>query len=134
VLHEDCDVPRLRTATELRTFALRCRERFDAAQKELLNLFANRIGEIARLCLEVADRLSEREQIVSSPLTSAATELVQAGLFDRRAIRASEEQRDRDTAATEEARQHLAVLESHRHLVPSLDLRAILLVDGRSRS
>lgn len=134
VLHEDCDVPRLRTATELRTFALRCRGRFDAAQKELLNLFANRTGEIARLCLQVADRLSEREQIVSSPLSSASTELVQAGLFDGRAIRASEEQRDRDTAATEEARQHLAVLESHRHLVPSLDLRAILLVSGRSRS
>jgi superfamily II DNA or RNA helicase len=134
VLHESCDVPFLRTAGEVRTFALRCRRRFDAAQTMLLSLFSDRIGQIAQSCQRAAEALADREQIVSSPSSSAARQLVQGGLFDRRAIRTNDEQRNREAADQEHAQHQLNALESYRHLMPSLEVRAILLVSGRSPS
>ena len=134
VLHEGCDVPRLRTAGEVRAFALACRRRFDVAQTMVLSLFRDRIDHVAGACLRAAEAQVDREQIVSSPFTSTARQLVQGGLFDRRAVRTSDEQRDREAVVREEAQHRIADLEAHRDLIPSLDLRAILLVSGRSRS
>jgi Helicase conserved C-terminal domain/SNF2-related domain len=134
VLHERCAVPRLRTAGEVRVFALACRARFDAAHMALLNSFSDRIDRSGQSCLRVTEALSDREQLVSSPFTSTARQLVQSGLFDRRAIRTNEEQREREAAVQEDAQYRLAALEARRHLVSSLELRAILLVSGRSQA
>jgi superfamily II DNA or RNA helicase len=133
-LHERCFVPRLKTTADVRAFARNCRERFDAVQEIRLHLFRDRLDQVTRLCLQAVAGLLDRERIIAGPVTSTAGQLVQGGLFDRRAIRHQDQQRDRDAALLEEMRRRCRALEAHKQLKPSLDLRAILLVSGRGRS
>jgi len=133
-LHERCSVPHTRTTADVRAFARNCRERFDAVQEIHLHWFRDRFDRVTRLCLQAVEGLLDREQIIAGPLTSTAGQLVQGGLFDRRAIRHQDHQRDRDAALLEEMQRRCRALKAHKQLKPSLDLRAILLVGGRGWS
>jgi hypothetical protein len=127
-LHERCLVPRLITTNDVRAFAADCRRRFEAAQDSRLTLFRDRIGLVSRSCLRTSEALLAREQIIAEPATSTARQLVQGGLFDRRAVQTQDRQRGREAAFLQEVRQRAQVTEAHRHLTPSLLLHAVLLV------
>jgi hypothetical protein len=133
-LREENYTGRLTTAHQVRTAALSFLRRIEDTGPPILNLFRHHIEHFAQSCTRVATALSDRERIVSSTSTSAARQLVQAGLFDRRALQANDAQRERESSILDERDRRLAALGAQTRLIPSLNLQAILFVAGRGRS
>jgi hypothetical protein len=77
--------------------------------------------------------LADRERIISLPVASAARQLVQGGLFSRRAVRASRERERVAESILEEASQRIAALKARTSLTPRATLAAILLVEDHTR-
>jgi cysteine synthase len=74
-----------------------------------------------------------RERALAAGAPSAAQQLVQAGLFDQRAMRASAARSRAAAVLLEDAGQRRSSLASAT-LTASLDLRAILIVPNRASS
>ena len=132
-LHEPRFIPRLRTAADVRAFATDCRRRFESTEGAWLGLFRARLDHVTATCLRATGRALEREQILAAPVASTARQLVQGGLFDRRANRIHDHQRHREAAILEEGQRRSRALEAQRQLRRSIELRAILLVSSGRR-
>jgi superfamily II DNA or RNA helicase len=97
-------------------------ERFRAA--------IERVGDAHRA---VAASLERRERDIASVIPEAATQLVQAGLFDRRAVKAADERRRQIGGRLADARERIDALGTSGQLTTSIDLRAKLTLAVRSR-
>lgn len=83
--------------------------------------------------LRALDALERRERSLAVALPSAAGQLVQAGLFDRRALHADQIRRAEVGARVDASRERLWNLEGARQLCTTCDLIAVLLVSGSRR-
>jgi hypothetical protein len=78
-----------------------------------------------------AAAIAAREHAIVESLPSTATQLVQAGLFDQRAVRASSARSQVSAARRAEAARRVEALISSSDLQPSIEVRAVLVVPGR---
>jgi hypothetical protein len=74
------------------------------------------------------DALARRERAISAPARSAARELVQAGLFDRRSIRAARRRHEATAALLDRASTAIETLSTARELTVDARPRAILFL------
>jgi hypothetical protein len=96
-----------------------------------LTLFGGRVATLVQLCHKMSSAVADREKVVALPTQFAARQLVQAGLFDRRAIRADQERERAAAAILEETDRRIQALDARLPLTPSLTLAALLLVEDR---
>jgi hypothetical protein len=101
---------------------------------EFRHLFEDRIEQVRVSCARVAAALAGRENTVAATSVSSARQLVQRGLFEKRAEMDGEERARVASAARDESTQRLTSLAGWHRLTPSLRLLAILLVNGREHS
>lgn len=87
---------------------------------------ASRIDEVTALHEAAIASLERREAAMARARPSAARELVQPGLFDRRAVRAQQAGRQSAGALLEESDAQLASLERSRALTTSVELVALM--------
>jgi superfamily II DNA or RNA helicase len=97
----------------------------------VLALFGGRITTLVQLFKKMSSAVADREKVIALPTQFAARQLVQAGLFDRRVIRADQERERAAAAIREETDQHIQALDARLPLTPSLTLAALLLVEDR---
>jgi superfamily II DNA or RNA helicase len=90
-----------------------------------------RLGRIASRWREAAATAAARERGILASLPSTATQLVQAGLFDQRAIRASTTRSHASALLVEEAARRIDASTTEAHLSMSVGLRAVLVIAGR---
>jgi hypothetical protein len=132
-LHEPRSIGHPRTSEDVRHII----DSLSVDRRETLEgfiyLFKERIENARRSCAHVATALSERENVVSAPALSSARQLVQRGLFDRRAENASLDRARTNAAVLEEAAHRVDSLASWSDVTPSLKLHAILLVTDLPR-
>jgi hypothetical protein len=84
VIHERRTYRRLRTPADVRR-SIRILKLLDPElTQDTLQFLEQRIEDVRAHCARVGRSLAEREGIVSAPAMSAAQQLVQRGLFDRR--------------------------------------------------
>jgi superfamily II DNA or RNA helicase len=76
----------------------------------------------------------QREREIASAIPGAAQRLVQAGLFDRRALRAAAARRESAGLLRDEGQMIAASLDAAERLSVSVDLRGILLLGGARAS
>jgi len=95
-------------------------------------LFGGRIATLVQLFRKMSSAVADREKVIALPTQFAARQLVQAGLFDRRVIRADQERERAAAAIREETDQHIQALDARLPLTPSLTLTALLLVEDRA--
>jgi hypothetical protein len=96
-------------------------------------IFRERIAHLIQQCSRASSALVDRERVVALPISSTARHLVQSSLFDRRAIRASREQKRTTAAVLEDANLRIEALMARAALAPSVRLAAVLLIEDRSR-
>jgi len=96
-------------------------------------IFRERIAHVTQQCSRASSALAERERVVALPISSAARLLVQGSLFDRRAVRASREQKRTTVAVLEETNLRIEAVMARATLAPSVRLAAVLLIEDRSR-
>ena len=92
-----------------------------------MGLMSVRIGRLRAPGLEA---LRQREERLRQPLPSAARQLVQAGLFDRRAVRSATGRQAIHDASLLAAQARLDRLERSVHPEARAELAALLLVRG----
>ena len=128
--HVPCAVPgSLRRAADIKRWAERLLHRVQpAAAAHVLELARQRIGTARPECQRALAARRQREDDLSATLASAAVQLVQAGLFDRRAVRAVETRRRSTAALREQAERAIDGLENADRLTASVELRAILII------
>ncbi len=102
-----------------------------AAVTHLQHGLARRLGEIAGAHQSVAAALEQRERAIAAAIPGAARQVVQAGLFDRRAIRTADARRHAAGVLLAEADDRRDALHASRQLTASFDVRAKLVV-GRA--
>ena len=128
-------MPRLqrqRRARDVRIVAPRLLQAaVDASTPTLVRLVEERINAIQPAVTRAISARRQREDDVSACHTSAARQLVQAGLFDRRAARAAAERQRAASASAEEAEGQNAALAAAPELTGSAELRAVLLMGRR---
>ena len=121
----------LRTAADLRAFAARFRDTADSTLRDrLLRHHQHRLEGIASEWRQAAAWLADRDRSILQSLPSAATRLVQAGLFDQRAIRMSALRARASALLTEEIGRRLHDITASSTLHPSAQLCAVLVVTG----
>lgn len=91
------------------------------------------LKDAATAHLRAIDALERRERSLAVALPSAAGQLVQAGLFDTRALHADRVRREDAGARGDASRERLRNLEGARQLSTTCDLIAVLLVSGSHR-
>jgi superfamily II DNA or RNA helicase len=129
-VHEARDISHVQTPSDVRA-EIRALNLHGADQRQrLLDLFQSRITDVCESCARVGAALSEREMVVSAPVRSAAQQLVQRGLFDRRSEGASDNRARVNTAILDEATHRMRSFNSWGRAVPSFSLYAILLVSN----
>jgi superfamily II DNA or RNA helicase len=129
----ECAAPsssRRRAAREALDAWLLARE--PAVRTLLLAGLAERISRITTSHGAAVAALEEREAAIARAVPSAARELVQAGLFDSRAVRAHQARRRAAGTLLEESEQRLRSLGSAERLALTIDVAAVLW-GGRRR-
>lgn len=97
------------------------------------NSVAGAAGLVAEQVRRAVSTLERRERGLAARMPSTARQLVQAGLFDRRAVRAHADQVRIADAQREEVDRQLAALAAARRVGFTLDLQAVLLATDRTR-
>ncbi len=132
IAHCEAACARPRTPSELRGIAARFRAEGEAVARDVVaRRFAGRLAVTAARCRTAAAAAADRERAILESLPSAAAELVQAGLFDQRAIRASTTRSRASARLVEEAARRIDTLASESQLSISVDLRAVLVISNR---
>ena len=90
-----------------------------------------RLTVIAARCAHAANMAAEREHAILRSFPSAATALVQAGLFDQRALRTSSARQQLSRTQQAEGRSRLEEIDTASRLASSLHWRAAVLVADR---
>jgi superfamily II DNA or RNA helicase len=127
-----CDV-RLphRSVAVIRAVAREWLRRFEPALRSAATSGAAlRLEEAARKYADCQDALDRRERAMAAALSSAAQQIVQAGLFDHRALRHAAERRRATAALLDESKRRSSALETRR-LMPRVELVAVLLTVPR---
>jgi superfamily II DNA or RNA helicase len=91
----------------------------------------SRVADLERRHIRALTSLASRERSMTAALPSPSQQLVQAGLFDGRAIRAKAVRTASVAALLEAAGQRLASLSTSARLEARFDLRAILVTSKR---
>ncbi len=122
------------TPAALRRLVSRFRESDEPAIPKLVRQhFAADLERISVRWQEAAASMTRREREIVECGSSAATQLVQAGLFDQRAVRASAARSHAAALQLEEAARRVDALVSSARLQESIDLCAVLVVTDGSR-
>lgn len=123
-----------RTAADVRRLAGHfMKEREPALRAVVLAAHADEIDAAATTHALALDRMEQREHTIAGALPSTARELVQAGLFDRRALNALGARRRRSGARLEASRDHLSELVRTREVITVAEPAAILIACGSTR-
>ena len=88
----------------------------------------SRFDEVIEMHKAMAAALRRRERDIAAAAPSAASQLVQAGLFDRRAVRAADARRRAAGALLDDAGERIRALDAAERLTPSIELVAKLLI------
>jgi superfamily II DNA or RNA helicase len=126
--------PSPRTATDVRrltTDFLKNRE--PALRAVVLAAHAAELAAAATTHARALEAMEQREHTIAAALPSAARELVQVGLFDRRALKTLWAQRRVSGALLEASEERLRSLARTRELVTAAELTAILIACGSTR-
>jgi hypothetical protein len=121
-----------RTAAELREFVRLFNARSVSVEQAILARVDGHIREVSDRCARASLALAAREQAIATPRLSVAKQLVQGGLFDRRALRAGAARARTAATLLEETERRVDTLMSHSHLTPALSLIAILVSADRA--
>lgn len=117
-----------RTAAALRDWAgAWVREVEPGVQEQLAAIRRDSLAAIAARHEEATSALERRDAAIAAAVPSASRELVQAGLFDRRALRDREIRRRGARELLEAAGMRRASRQSASHLTPRLRLLALIL-------
>lgn len=123
----------IRTAADARSLASAFLEgRETELRAGILAAHASEIEANARMHARALQSEEERERSMAEALPSAASELVQAGLFDRRALKELEARRVAAHALLDGTRIRMGALKKDRTLETIVELTAILFVPGDS--
>jgi len=123
------EIPDCKTPAALRFLLNRFLETDDDRVRTRLHRhFAPDLDRVATRIRRCARSMEEREREVLRSQPSASTELVQAGLFDHRAIRSLTARAHVFASRTDDADRRIEALESASRLDPLLRLRAVLVV------
>jgi hypothetical protein len=99
-----------------------------AARNHLERHLGGMLGEIAAAHRTVTAALDRRECAIAAVVPAAARQLVQAGLFDRRAVRAADARRRAAGTRRADAQDRLHALRASDRLTVSFDVAAKLFV------
>jgi superfamily II DNA or RNA helicase len=122
-----------RTAMEVRRLVRRFVEsRGTAVREAVTDRFAGLADLVAADVGRAVSSLERREQGLAAATPSAARQLVQAGLFDQRAVRADAARRRAAVVQMDDVERQLGALKAARRLAFRLDLRAVLVAASRA--
>ena len=127
------DMPRIRTRRDARQRVERLLSQLDHVIRQAARrAVADRLRVVQSEHAGAVARAREREAMVASLLdVRLARPLVQLGLFDRRALRQAERDRQRAAAQRRDADMQLSALEASMTLAPARELELVLVVtDG----
>lgn len=123
-----------RTAHALRTVVSRFRDIGEVVVRErLLQHYDAHIAHVALCWARAAAQRADRERSILCSLPPAATRLVQAGLFDQRAIRAAAARSHASALLVEDADRRIDALAAASNLERSVHLCALFFVASRPR-
>lgn len=97
------------------------------------NMCAARMASVGPPYALMLEQRARRERAIAESRQSSARQLVQIGLFDRRAVLTAAAQSGTDGALLAQAEPHLRISSSDATLACSAELRAILVVDRQDR-
>jgi hypothetical protein len=103
----------------------------DDARRHLVRILGERLEHIAGAYRSVASALRRRERAIATVLPTAARHVVQAGLFDRRALRAADARARTAAALLADARERIDALTAAEELTASVDITARMLIAPR---
>jgi hypothetical protein len=103
-----------------------------AARAAISQAHAGPLATAAAQHARALDELLRRDADIRAALPSAARELVQVGLFDRRALKGAEMRRRSVGALLEATEERLAAAARSSALVPSVELKAVLVLRSMS--
>ncbi len=126
LLVPSCSGPRTRLASDLRTWLERFRSEQGARCESLAEESAREeLRQTSALYLEAQARIAARERALAQKLPSTAQRLVQAGLFDSRALRQSSARQRTATLLSEESDERLTEGRSEAQLSVRATLVAV---------
>ena len=126
------DPPFCRTPASLRAALNRCRDLGEPRVRHWLNeRLTPRLAALATRCARAASTAAEREHAIMRSLPSAATTLVQAGLFDQRALRTLSARQEMSSVHRAEAAFRLDAIDVASRVEQSLIWCAAILVGTR---
>jgi superfamily II DNA or RNA helicase len=103
------------------------------AERFLGLLLHEHIASLIQSLEKAAAALADRERVVSLAAASAAQRMVQASLFDRRAVRADHERHRTMAAVLEDSERRIEAHHACSSVAPSLTLTALIVVEDRGR-
>jgi superfamily II DNA or RNA helicase len=113
----------------IRSWVNRILQGAEIAVRATLDTRVARLGvDIRRAHASYCDELQRRERSIARARPSAARQLVQAGLFDRRALREASQRERRRAEALEESEARLDALPTTGDLIVGARLAAVLVV------
>ena len=116
------------SAGDARSAALELLDRADPIVREQLRDHLENIKDsVATAHARATAAMRERERAIASNLPSVARQLVQAGLFDRRALRSAEARRHVHDDLVEEAADRINALDGSASLTETFEAVAVLL-------
>jgi hypothetical protein len=122
---------RCRSRSAVRELLTRFRETDEPAVRAVvLQEIGTGLSRVMARCENAAAAAAERERAILRSLPSAAAQLVQAGLFDQRALRAAASRRETSAARVEDGEFRLDALAAASRLEVSLHLAAALVATG----
>lgn len=128
VIHERRRTGDLRTPADVRR-SIRVLKLLDPElTQDTLQFLEQRIEDVRAHCARVGRSLAEREGIVSAPAMSAAQQLVQRGLFDRRTESAGDDCARMRETTIQDASHRAHALDAWSRATTRLKLSAVLLV------
>ncbi len=133
-VHERREIGLVKTPSDVRRVIGALTVNGSDERPQLLALFHDRIEHTSTACARVGAALSERETVVSAPAISSAQQLVQRGLFDRRANGASRNRARVHGEIVEEAKHRIRRVTSWGRTAAAFKLSAILLVSDSGHS
>jgi superfamily II DNA or RNA helicase len=109
------------------------RQREAAVRAAVLAAYAGELDAAATIREAALDAMAQREHAMAGARPAAARELVQAGLFDGRALRALEARRLVSATLLDASEDRLRSLAESRSLATTTELTAVLIVSGARR-
>jgi superfamily II DNA or RNA helicase len=123
--------PSFRVSSEVRAIAARVLKEHGPELRDVaLAAHAGSLAAAAATHARALDAMEQRERAIASALPSTARDLVQAGLFDRRALAALRAKQRVSGAFLEASEERLRSLTRTRELVTNADLTAVLIAGG----